>query len=594
MRIILAGLPLKLRARIIGELRQAEVVSVKSSEALLECLAEKPTAALVLHENLTPRPILDFLSEVRATFAGLLLLVIKTHHHALELHTMVRSDQVNQFFQDPAPAEEIIKTLALELGLQLLPDTPEPKSESLIEVWHESLPVIGQWLDRLDKALNPQQPDFSEARRAAHYLVGNLGTFGLPKGTLLAREAEQLLQRVCDGGVLDLERLERVVEALRSLTIAAHPGMRPNRKVVVVAEAGDFLDQMDMEARLLQWEVEFCDNLLELPLKLAQPQARVVVVDTQAATCKGNPEALDDLLNDPYPTVALAREGQSAPASKPHCRWLERPASAYSVMLAALRSQLAPALDNPPCILVVDDDQISLRVIQRALSQVDFHVEALLSPLEFWDRLESSQPDLVILDIELPNLSGIELCRAVRLDDRYCTIPVLFLSSYADSKTVRKAYEAGADDYMYKPVQPEDLRTRVSNRLERCQQRHRVSRARPASGRTYTTLDQLMLRALREDVPLALAVVTMVDSCDKDWTQCVQRLRANLRGEDLVKPLANQEILVALLSSNSRGTQRRLCNSLGDNCEVGLAWFPEEGRDVEALLDLARGRRQIC
>ncbi|MBT9582493.1 response regulator [bacterium] len=592
MRILLGGLPLKLRARITGELTQAEVVAASNSEELAQALEQRPAMALVLHENLSPKPILEYLAELRVAFAGLLILILKSHHSGAELKIMVRSDQVNQLFQDPASADEIIKVLALELGLSRRPI--EPTGEGFIaEVWHESLPAVRQWLDRLEHSLDPKNTDFDEARRAAHYLAGDLGTFGFPKGTLLAREAEQLLQQASKGGELKVQRLQRVVDALRALTLEERPPLRPGNKVITICDSGSFLDRLDMEARLLQWDLEVCDDLNDLPLKLAQAQARVIVVDAQSAACKRNPAALQELLSDPYPTVAISPEGQTAPQSTPNCRWLESPVTPYAVMIAVLRSQLAPALDDPPCILVVDDDRVSLSVIQHALSQVDFHVEALQSPLEFWDRLESVQPDLVVLDVELPNMSGIELCRAVRLDDRFCRIPVMFLSSYADSRTVLKAFEAGADDYLYKPVVPDELRTRVSNRLQRCQQTTAPRRSSRPAGRTHTSLDQLMLRSLREDVSLALALVKMAGT-PKEWALSVQRLRANLRGEDLVKPLTDQSVLVAMLTPDSRGVLRRLASSLDAGCQIGLAWFPEDGRELDALMDIARSRSKNC
>lgn len=591
MLILVGALPLKLRARIAGELSQAEVVAVKDEEALLSILAQRPAAAVVLHESISKRPFLEFLAGFAASFAGLIVVVLKNPYRAQQLKEMVRGDRVAHIFHHPAPAEDIIRVLGLELGLRLRSSHAEVETEPLGEVWHESLPTINHWLDRLEAAsLSPNPDGLFEARRAAHYLASNLGTFGYPRGTLLAREAEKLLQTAIEGGTLKSERLGRVVEALQHLT-EGNPQQRecPRRKVIVIHDELEFQAQIDMEARLLQWETELCQDFADLPQKLSRPQARVVLVDPQAAACKRNREALDDLLRDPFPTVALSPPGQSPPPSSPSTLWLEQPVSAYSIMMSVLRSQLAPALDNPPCVLVVDDDRISLGVIRHALSQVDFHVEALLSPLDFWDRLEESRPDLIILDVELPNMSGIELCRAVRLDDRYARIPVLFLSSFADSKTVQKAFEAGADDYLYKPVVPSELRTRVSNRLERCNQRYYLSRAATRTGRTYTSLDQLMLRALREDIPLGLSLARHRGT-PREWALFAQKLRSQLRGEDVIKPLDDQEILIATLSPNPRALRERLYGLLKGQADCGTSWFPEDGEELEALIQLARER----
>ena len=89
MRILLGGLPLKLRARITGELTQAEVVAANNCEELSQALELRPAMALVLHENLSPKPILEYLAELRATFAGLLILIRTSGRSSGFLKTVV-------------------------------------------------------------------------------------------------------------------------------------------------------------------------------------------------------------------------------------------------------------------------------------------------------------------------------------------------------------------------------------------------------------------------------------------------------------------------------------------------------------------------
>src|SRR5207253_7227841 len=126
-------------------------------------------------------------------------------------------------------------------------------------------------------------------------------------------------------------------------------------------------------------------------------------------------------------------------------------------------------------VLVVDDDPVMLGALERVLAGRGYRTTTLSDPLRFWDVLEESPPDLVLLDVDMPGLTGIDLCRALRTDLRWAGVPVLFLTAYSDADTVQSVFAAGADDYVTKPVIGPELVTRVANRLERTQLHRRLA-----------------------------------------------------------------------------------------------------------------------
>lgn len=81
--------------------------------------------------------------------------------------------------------------------------------------------------------------------------------------------------------------------------------------------------------------------------------------------------------------------------------------------------------------------------------------------------LESVQPDAILLDVEMPAVGGIELCQAIRSDERYWNIPILILTALRDTQTIQQVFAASADDYVNKPVVGPELIARLLNRLER-------------------------------------------------------------------------------------------------------------------------------
>ena len=118
-------------------------------------------------------------------------------------------------------------------------------------------------------------------------------------------------------------------------------------------------------------------------------------------------------------------------------------------------------------VLILDDDPQVLLSLQISLKPWGFELTTLNEPQHFWDVLEDVEPDLLVLDIEMPEINGIELCQILRSDRRWQLLPILFLSVHQDEKTQYQAFANGADDYICKPVTGSILANRILNRLRR-------------------------------------------------------------------------------------------------------------------------------
>jgi DNA-binding response OmpR family regulator len=108
-----------------------------------------------------------------------------------------------------------------------------------------------------------------------------------------------------------------------------------------------------------------------------------------------------------------------------------------------------------------------LKILRRLLESREIEVITLHNPQQFWQVLESTAPDLLILDLMMPDYSGIDLCQAVRTASLWHDLPIVFLSAQSDRETIRQLFVAGADDYLSKPVAEIDLHTRIFSRLDR-------------------------------------------------------------------------------------------------------------------------------
>lgn len=120
-------------------------------------------------------------------------------------------------------------------------------------------------------------------------------------------------------------------------------------------------------------------------------------------------------------------------------------------------------------ILVIDDDRLVSRTLQKALKLYGYHAMTAKSGTEGLQLARRHQPDLFILDIVMPGTDGYEVCRQIRQDPVLETIPVLFLTAREKEEDRIEGFRAGADDYLSKPFNMEELHLRVEAILRRTQ-----------------------------------------------------------------------------------------------------------------------------
>src|SRR2546422_1277019 len=118
-------------------------------------------------------------------------------------------------------------------------------------------------------------------------------------------------------------------------------------------------------------------------------------------------------------------------------------------------------------ILIVDDDSDIQRLVSYNLSQAGFQVSAAVTGVAALHAVEERLPDLIILDIMLPDLGGLEVCRLVREREKSRRIPIIMLTARTEEIDRVVGFEVGADDYVMKPFSPRELVLRVKSILRR-------------------------------------------------------------------------------------------------------------------------------
>jgi DNA-binding response OmpR family regulator len=126
-------------------------------------------------------------------------------------------------------------------------------------------------------------------------------------------------------------------------------------------------------------------------------------------------------------------------------------------------------MTTKPYVLAVDDDPDVLGTLARALSREGFEVGRATSGVEALRMLADRRPDLMILDIAMPGLDGLTICRKIRHDTQYHDLTILFLTARGSTDAIVAGLDAGGDDYVIKPFELAELTARVRALIRRGQ-----------------------------------------------------------------------------------------------------------------------------
>jgi len=406
-----------------------------------------------------------------------------------------------------------LKSYSLERSQEKAPsgdkaDRKRRYLDGLTQAWkaHKG-EILERWtyLSHLIKSLKAQhqltEQQHSQAQQITHSLAGTLGTFGLIEGHRLALQLEQLLS--AEGPVLGVKiaqfqslvtTLGHALDEPPSLASVTEDGTEPLRLLIVDVNAAPYIQQLMALAVAQGFETTVAASVetASQQLSLGRPHPsgglpgdnlpNVVLINLVAG-------AADPILEGPILQALLRFITQLTQQLPQVPLLLITPQADFGNRLDLIRRGGTVVLEYPMApteildvmtqalhasyrnskIMIVDDDTHHLQQVIQQLQPWNFQITPLANPQRFWSLFTQVLPDLVILDIEMPHVSGFELCQVLRSHPQWQNLPIIFLSIHAEQEKQDQAFAIGADDYITKPIRDKDLGLRLVNRLKRYQ-----------------------------------------------------------------------------------------------------------------------------
>ncbi len=116
-------------------------------------------------------------------------------------------------------------------------------------------------------------------------------------------------------------------------------------------------------------------------------------------------------------------------------------------------------------LLVVDDEESIFEVIEGLLYREGYELTYVSSGKEAIASIDKVQPDVILLDLMMPDMDGIETCKQIKSNQRWCHIPIIMVTALSSKEDLARSLDSGADDFLSKPINSLELRARVRSML---------------------------------------------------------------------------------------------------------------------------------
>jgi diguanylate cyclase (GGDEF)-like protein len=254
---------------------------------------------------------------------------------------------------------------------------------------------------------------------------------------------------------------------------SSFPATVASARVIVLDPDGVDSHELDEQLRAQLVDPVIVRSVDDVIVEAGRRLPDAIIVDADPAAPEGVVNLAKRLAELPVgrvPVAVIAPDGlpehRVAAACAGAVLYLERPLTPETIGLA-LRRLVDSRRGSKPKLLVLDDDHSYRIAVTRVLAAEGFEVAELGDPRRLFEVLDEQRPDVLLVDATMDHLSGYDVCRMLRTSAQWQELPIVFVTSRTDIESKLAAFRAGADDYVSKSAEAEELIARARGRFER-------------------------------------------------------------------------------------------------------------------------------
>ncbi len=349
-----------------------------------------------------------------------------------------------------------------------------------------------EWLFLTNSVNQFQDDNTNESLRQAaleqaHRLGGTAGSLGFSEVGTSARRVEELL-KILDASeptqydliLAEIYRLlvyganSIILEDEGTVTVQVSPTTKENSRILLLTNPATIDKDTLSYCQQVECELDVADTSSTAFSKAQSMAIDGIVVDLTSENYLKTVQFCRQLrqahVDNNLPMACLISKDQPVDAGQllysGFSQAINTPVEKND-LLKALCHLLATRQTIKHRVLVIDDDQVLCNFIASVLSVQGILVKTLSDPVEVMSHVDTFQPDLVLLDVMMPGISGYDVCRLLKATDKWQSLPVLYLTSTNTPQARSLAFKAGGDDFLSKPVITEELIARTNLHLDK-------------------------------------------------------------------------------------------------------------------------------